>query len=115
MERIVISQLELKVIILKDVKNLSDKECANILNISKSEFRKLLFNTRKKIASSIIDNEEITIYKEPEIIEEICSTKCKFRCATCSKVYEINYTKEAIVCPLCGSEKIMKIEEMGNI
>lgn len=110
-----ISQFELKLIILKDIKKLDDKECAEILGISKREFRKNLLDIRNKLACAVVDNEEMIIYKEPEIIDEICDTKCTFRCATCSKIYEVDYTKEEIMCPLCMSKKIMSIEEIGHI
>ena len=115
MERKIISQLELQVIMLKDLDNLADKDCAKEMGMTKSEYRKILKATRKKLTSAICENSEILICKEPEVIEEICSTKCKFRCATCSKIYEIDYTRECITCPLCGSNKVMKIEEAGDI
>lgn len=115
MDTINLSQLEKNVIKLKDIDKLKDKDCAEILGISKSEYKILLHLTRNKIANSITNDNEIVIHIEEEIIQEICETLCRFRCATCSKIYAIDYTKENIVCPLCGSSKIMKLEEMGKI
>lgn len=115
MKQTKISQKELQVITLKDINNLSDNKCAKIMGISKSEFRKILSTIRSKIALTICEDDEIMLYKEPTIMEEECKTKCKFRCATCSKIYEIDYTKEEIMCPLCMSKKVMNIEDIGSI
>jgi DNA-directed RNA polymerase subunit RPC12/RpoP len=114
---LLITQDELKAIKLKDIDNLSDRDCAKIMGISKGEFKEIIGNMRKKIALEIskLSNDELknqVMFYTPKKEEE-CLTKCTFRCATCSKIYEIDYTKDEIICPSCMSRKVMGLEESG--
>ena len=81
--KVELTTIELKALELKDINNFNDKKCA----------------------INIID---ISVNDEPK-----CTTLCKFRCAICGQIYEIDYTKEDIKCPLCLSSKIMTNEEAG--
>lgn len=111
-----INPLELKALILKDIKDLNDKNSSKEMNISIKEFEILLKSARKKITEALINGISIIVKDEKEIRpQDIITTLCTFRCATCGNIYTINYEKENIVCPLCFSTKVMTSEEAGFI
>lgn len=109
-----ISEIELKVIKCKDIENLNDDKCIKRLNLTKKEFNIILKSARKKCATSVLENKLTKIKKEEEIIlEDVPTTLCTFRCATCGRIYIINYFKEVITCPNCNSKKIMNNKDAG--
>ncbi|MBO3443059.1 DUF134 domain-containing protein [Clostridium sp. CCUG 7971] len=111
-----INPLELKALTLKDVKDLNDKNSSKEMNISSKEFEGLLKSARKKITEALINGTSIIVKDEKEIRpEDIITTLCTFRCATCGSIYTINYEKEDIICPICFSTKVMTSEEAGFI
>lgn len=106
-----LSENEIRALKLKDLENLSDSECSTKMNISTSEFEKLILETRKKIINTILKNGKIT-YKKESLIEKVDTVEndtCFFRCGVCGFVYSINYKKDSIKCPLCYSDIIMKL------
>ena len=94
--KVELTTIELKALELKDINNFNDKKCASIMSISVKEYNDILNKAREKVTKALIDKDE-----------------CKFRCAVCGQIYEIDYTKEDIKCPLCLSSKIMTNEEAG--
>ena len=111
--KVELTTIELKALELKDINNLNDKKCANIMDIDIKEYNNILNNARAKITKALIDGAEISIIEINLNDEPKCNTLCKFRCAVCGQIYEIDYTKEDIKCPLCLSSKIMTNEEAG--
>ena len=103
--KVELTTIELKALELKDINNFNDKKCASIMSISVKEYNDILNKARDKDEINIID---ISVNEQPK-----CTTLCKFRCAVCGQIYEIDYTKEDIKCPLCLSSKIMTNEEAG--
>lgn len=111
--KVELTTIELKALELKNINNFNDKKCASIINVDIKEYNNILNNAREKITKALIDGDEISI-TDISVNEEIkCNTLCKFRCAVCGQIYEIDYTKEDIKCPLCLSNKIMTNEEAG--
>ena len=111
--KVELKTIELKALELKNINNFNDKKCASIINVDIKEYNNILNNAREKITKALIDGDEISI-TDISVNEEIkCNTLCKFRCAVCGQIYEIDYTKEDIKCPLCLSNKIMTNEEAG--
>jgi len=111
--KVELTTIELEALQLKDVNNYNDRKCANMMNIDVKEFNNIISIARKKVTKALIDGNEITIVdiiinKEPR-----SNTLCIFRCAVCGQIYDIDYTKEDIKCPLCLSSKIMTNEEAG--
>ncbi len=104
-----ITTKEIEILKLKDLYELSDEKCIKELNISKKEFEKELKNIRKKIYHALLDKENFEIVENKENVEEKTTTLCKFRCAVCGSVYDINYTKEKILCPLCLSSEVIDV------
>lgn len=111
--KVELTTIELKAIELKDINNFNDKKCANIMNIDTKEYNKILNNAREKITKALIYGNEISIIDINLNNNPKCNTLCKFRCAVCGQIYEVDYTKEDIKCPLCFSTKIMSNEEAG--
>src|SRR5699024_4953646 len=111
--KVELTTIELKALELKDINNFNDKKCANIMDIDIKEYNNILNNARAKITKALIDGAEISIIEINLNDEPKCNTLCKFRCAVCGQIYEIDYTKEDIKCPLCLSSKIMTNEEAG--
>ena len=98
---------------IKDINNFNDKKCASIMSISVKEYNDILNKAREKVTKALIDKDEINIIDISVNEQPKCTTLCKFRCAVCGQIYEIDYTKEDIKCPLCLSSKIMTNEEAG--
>lgn len=111
--KVELTTIELKALELKDINNFNDKKCASIMNTDIKEYNNILKNAREKITKALIDGDEISIIDISVNEQPKCNTLCKFRCAVCGQIYEIDYTKEDIKCPLCLSSKIMTNEEAG--
>ncbi len=111
--KVELTTIELKALELKDINNFNDKKCASIMNTDIKEYNNILKNAREKITKALIDGDEISIIDISVNNDPKCNTLCKFRCAVCGQIYEIDYTKEGIKCPLCLSSKIMTNEEAG--
>ena len=111
--KVELTTIELKALELKNINNYNDKKCASIMNIEVKEYNNILTTARNKITKALINGYEINIIEIDTKKEPICNTLCKFRCAVCGQIYEIDYTKEDIKCPLCLSSKIMTNEEAG--
>ena len=111
--KVELTTIELKALELKDINNYTDKRCASLMKIDVKEYNNILNSAREKVTKAIIDGNEISIIDISISEEPKCTTLCKFRCAVCGQIYEIDYTKEDIKCPLCLSSKIMTNEEAG--
>ena len=111
--KVELTTIELKALELKNINNFNDKKCASIMSISVKEYNNILNKAREKVTKALIDTDEINIIDISVNEQPKCSTLCKCRCAVCGQIYEIDYTKEDIKCPLCLSSKIMTNEEAG--
>lgn len=111
--KVELTTIELKALELKNINNFNDKKCASIMSISVKEYNDILNKAREKVTKALIDKDEISIIDISVNEQPKCTTLCKFRCAVCGQIYEIDYTKEDIKCPLCLSSKIMTNEEAG--
>lgn len=111
-EDIKLTFIEMEIIRLSDIEFLSDKKAAKKMSMTVEDYKKLLINARKKIAIALLDGVVIKIIDKEDIKTEI-NTLCKFRCAICGEIYNINYLNDKIICPLCNSTKIMKNKEAG--
>lgn len=115
-EVIEISPAELKVLKLKNIKNINEKKCAKEMNLTTKEFKNIIFSVDNKITKALTEGISIIIKDEKEIDpEDIVKTICKFKCAVCGKIFTINYEKDEIICPLCLSSKVMTSNEAGFI
>lgn len=115
LDYIEITSKEIEVLRLINIDNLDIKKCSLKTGMSIDELEKSIINTRKKVTLAIVENKSIKIVCDDKESENQISTVCKFRCAICGKIYTINYIKEEIKCPLCGSNSIMTNSEAGFI
>lgn len=61
LEEIILNADESEAVRLKDLQNLSQKECAKRMNISQPTFHRLVSSARKKITDAIINGKAIRI------------------------------------------------------
>ena len=111
--KVELTTIELKALQLKDINNYNDRKCADMMNIDVKEFNNIISIAREKVTKALIDGNEITIVDISINKQPRSNTLCIFRCAVCGQIYDIDYTKEDIKCPLCLSNKIMNNEEAG--
>ncbi len=102
-----ITNLELEIIKLIDIKKYSISRCSEELKISKKEVKKNLNSVREKIVNGLLNEESFEIEKLEIKEEEKEENICKFRCSVCGKIYSVNYKNGSIICPLCFSSKVM--------
>ncbi len=104
-----LSKYEVLALKLRDLYNLEEEICATQMNLGTKEFKILILETRKKVYNAIINGDLIIVEEDiVEIIEPKSKSICKFRCGVCGVIYEIDYKKDDIKCPLCYSSKVMK-------
>ncbi|MDK2586755.1 DUF134 domain-containing protein [Romboutsia sedimentorum] len=107
-EEIEVTLEEIKAINFVDVEGLKYKKCAKKMKLSVNELQYIIINARKKIGRALTEGRVIRIIEEQPI-----KMLCKFRCAVCGEIYNIDYTKNEIICPLCFSKEIMTNKEAG--
>ncbi len=111
--KVELTTIELKALELNDINKFNNKKCASIMGIEYKEYNDILSTAREKITRALIEGNEFEIIDINIKEEDKCKTLCKFRCAVCGQIYEVDYTKEEVQCPLCFSKKIMTNEDAG--
>ncbi len=101
-EEIEIKVEELEGIRLKDIEGLNQEECAAKMKVSRQTFQNIIDSARKKVAIALTEGKAIRITGG-----SYTTNQCKLKCMECKTVYEINYEQDRLVCPGCGSEKVM--------
>lgn len=91
---------EFEAIRLKDTLGLEQDECAQRMQVSRSTFRRILVEARKKIADSLVNGKSITL-EGGNYTQNICSLYC----SKCGYSWNESYerVKDEISCPKCGS------------
>lgn len=101
-EEIVLKLEELEAMRLKDIKGLSQEQCAKKMQVSRQTFQNIIDNARKKTAIALTEGNSIKIsggnYRP---------VFCKFKCFNCGNVYEIKKEEDKYICPSCGSDKVI--------
>lgn len=92
---------ELEAMRLKDIKKLSQSECAKKMGISRQTFQNILESARKKVATALTEGYAINIsgghYTNRDSV---------FKCRKCKEEYKLKYEHEKHECPKCGSQKV---------
>ncbi|MFW2490421.1 DUF134 domain-containing protein [Clostridium chromiireducens] len=99
---------ELEAMRLKDIEDLNQEECAEKMQVSRQTFQNIIDSARKKVATALTEGKAIRISGG-----HYTTTHCKFKCAECGTIYEINYDVDRAVCPSCGSDKVMCNKKAG--
>lgn len=112
-KKVTIKIEELEAIRLKDLLGLSQQACAERMGISRQTFQIIIDSARKKVAEALTEGLGIEIKGG-----DFTSNACKLKCNSCQSVYEVKYTKDRQVCPICNSQKVKcnnKNYKCGNL
>jgi predicted DNA-binding protein (UPF0251 family) len=101
-EEIALKVEELEAMRLKDIEELNQEECAEKMEVSRQTFQNIIDSARKKVALALTEGKAIRISGG-----HYTTKLCKFKCAECGIIYEINFDQDRFTCPSCGSDKVM--------
>jgi predicted DNA-binding protein (UPF0251 family) len=107
-EEIVLKVEELEAMRLKDIEELNQEECAEKMEVSRQTFQNIIDSARKKVALALTEGKAIRISGG-----HYTTKLCKFKCAECGTIYEINFDQDRLACPSCGSDKVMCSKKAG--
>ena len=104
LKSIAMSLDEYEAIRLADYEGLDHAEAAELMEISRSTFTRLIEKARKKISSFIIEGAELAIeggniHFRGNII----------RCNNCGHMFNTEFNKKFTECPSCGSENLIDV------
>ncbi|NLY76743.1 MAG: DUF134 domain-containing protein [Tissierellia bacterium] len=89
---------ELEALRLKDIKGLTQQECADRMEVSRQTFQNIIDKARNKVAVALTEGLAITI-KGGYFKSSYCEIKCK----DCDSTYSIQYPEDRQTCPICNS------------
>jgi predicted DNA-binding protein (UPF0251 family) len=92
---------ELEAMRLKDVENLNQEECANIMKVSRQTFQLIIDEARSKVANALNKGFAISISGGNYTLNI-----CEYRCKVCGHVFEAAYESENNACPKCMSNQV---------
>ena len=101
-EEITLKIEELEAMRLKDIEGLSQKECAERMQVSRQTFQNIIDSARKKVAIALTQGNAIHISGG-----NYTSGLCQFKCLNCGEVYDLNYEHDKHTCPSCGSNEVV--------
>ncbi|MGM9572214.1 MAG: DUF134 domain-containing protein [bacterium] len=109
-EQVVLYLEEMEAIRLKDLENLDQITCAQIMELSRPTFQRILSSGRKKVATALMRGQTIIIKGGNYIMQRT------FECKQCKHVWTEPPCTEGgkhgyeIPCPKCGSLEKVKLE-----
>lgn len=101
-KEIVLKVEELEAMRLKDIQNLTQQECADLMGISRQTFQNIIDKAREKIAIALTEGHSISIKGG-----NYAYSHCRIKCKSCDKTYEIQFTRDKEICPKCHSKKVV--------
>lgn len=101
-EEIVVKVEELEAMRLKDIEELNQEECAERMQVSRQTFQNIIDSARKKVAIALTEGKAIKISGG-----HYTTSFCKFKCLDCEVVYKMNYDQDRLICPTCGSNRVV--------
>ena len=101
-EGIILRLEELEALRLKDLKGLSQQECAHVMEVSRQTFQNILEGARKKVAEALVMGLPLQIKGG-----DFAFQSCQFQCSLCKATYKINFIRDKSNCPLCKSDQIV--------
>lgn len=107
-EEVALKVEELEAMRLKDIEDLNQEECAEKMEVSRQTFQNIIDSARKKVALALTEGKAIRISGG-----HYTTKLCKFKCAECGTIYEINFDQDRRACPSCGSVKVMCSKKAG--
>ena len=100
-KEIVLKVEELEAMRLKDIENLTQQECADIMGVSRQTFQNIIDTARKG---------SLALTKgHPSIIKggNYAFKHCELKCQACNKNYEVEFVRDKKICPKCHSEEVV--------
>lgn len=104
-EVVILKLEELEAIRLKDIKKLSQEECASQMNVSRQTFQLIIDEAKKKIAEALTKGKAISIEGG-----NYTFNVCKYKCKNCKHIFSEPYEKEINKCPECSSSELTCID-----
>jgi predicted DNA-binding protein (UPF0251 family) len=101
-ENIILRVEELEAMRLKDIKGLTQQQCADKMNISRQTFQNIIDSGRKKVVLALTKGKAINIKGGNYAL-----SSCKLKCKSCNNTYDMNYIKDKNICPFCNSNKVI--------
>lgn len=86
---------------LKDIKELHQQECADLMGISRASFQQILDVAHKKVAEALLAGARLKIEGG-----EFVTTLCQMICDNCSNTYVPHLLKDKKICPKCQSKLV---------
>ncbi len=103
LEKMIVSVDEYEALRLADFEEMRHSEAADIMNISRPTFTRLLNSAHKKIADALVNGKAIRIEGGSFILKNN-----RFRCRSCGNQWIMEISKTASVrCPSCESNEIV--------
>lgn len=102
LKRIVLSLDEFEALRLADFKDLEHTEAAELMEISRSTFTRLIDKARKKTAAFVMNGGELAIEGG-----NIHFRDNILKCNDCEHMFRISFGDEFSTCPSCGSENLI--------
>ncbi|BAH05609.1 DUF134 domain-containing protein [Clostridium kluyveri] len=93
---------ELEAMRLKDIEELNQEECAEKMQVSRQTFQNIIDSARRKVAVALTQGNAIRISGG-----NYTTNFCKFKCFDCGELYEVNYEQDRLLCPVCGSQRVL--------
>lgn len=99
---------EIEAIRLKDLANLKQDECAEMMKVSRQTFQRILSEARAKIARALVEGKAIR-FGGGDFTRQVC----RIFCSNCNKDWEESYENfkasqdNKYRCPNCGSDEIV--------
>lgn len=97
-KEIVLKVEEIEAMRLKDMENLTQEECAQLMGISRQTFQNIINQGRKKVIEALTEGYKINIKGGNYAYDH-----CQLKCETCKRTYDIKFVKDKEICPLCES------------
>ncbi|MBN2259082.1 MAG: DUF134 domain-containing protein [Clostridiales bacterium] len=98
LDKIELKLEELEAMRLKDVENLNQAECAEIMEVSRQTFQLIIDEARRKVADALTNGKAIKIEGGNYTLN-----MCTYQCKDCGEIYQIPYEQVIHNCPNCGS------------
>lgn len=95
LEEVILTVEELEAVRLKDLLELDQQECADVMGVSRPTFQRILKEARRKIAEALWKGQAITI--EGGTFELYTDYR------TCCRCQYSRLPPDAVTCPKCGT------------
>ncbi len=101
LEEVQLKMEELEAMRLKDIKRLSQIECAQLMEVSRQTFQLIIDEARRKVALALTKGMVINITGG-----KYTHNVCKYKCESCGHEFASAYEANNKHCPACNEEQL---------